>query len=366
MEKNFKKAYLAFILISFIFCFQMGTVNSQQIQNQPSSETPASTSVSTPLTSSATATPRKVIKIIESEESGGASVIFAPSQTTVQEIESSIGSTMEGGISNVIIIPSASGAVSPDVLSAVNSLEVKPTEIFTQVLSEATNITVNTTLQNNKVVYSLEAPQSASTIIKNPGEGTAEPLFSIDIDFPVEFKLKNNEMIINNEQSVNYEKIKSALSGGSSLPFLTIPVQSTAVSPVYNLEVKPDAGGATMKFVTPEKKEITSTIHSDFKIENKQLYVVENNQQQVLKVLPPEISSAIENTGGKITNTIDIAIENNKPVYNLKVNEPFKLFWFKSMRIDADYKISGDGKILKAKRPWYTILGDKASPQLFK
>ena len=358
MEKNFKKAYLAFILISFIFCYQTGTVNSQQTESQPS--------VSTPLTSSATATPNKVIKIIESEESGGASVIFAPPQTSVQEIESSIGSAMEGGISNVIIIPSASGAVSPDVLSAVNSLEVKPTEIFTRVLSGATNITVNTTLQNDMVVYSLEAPQSASTIIKNPEETMVEPLFSINTDTPVEFKLKNNEMLINNEQSVNYKEIKSAFSGGASFPLVTIPVRSTAVSPIYNLEVKPESGGATMKFITTEKKEITSTIQSDFKVENKQLYVVENNQQQVLNVLPPEIYYAIENTGGKITNTINIAIESNKPVYNFKVNEPFKLFWVISMNVDADYKISGEGEILKAKRPWYTMLGDKASPQLFK
>jgi hypothetical protein len=362
MEDFFKKAYLIIILISFIFCFQINIINSQQTESQPLSVTP----ISTPLQTSATSTPRKVIKIVESGESGGASVIFAPPQTSTQEIEYSIGSTMKGGISNVIIIPNASGAILPDVLSAVISLEIKPTEIFTQVLSEATNITVNTTLQNNKVIYFLEAPQGTSTIIKNPEEATAEPIFDISIDAPVEFKLKNNEMLINNEQSVNYGGIKSALSGGASFPLVVIPVQSTAVSPIYNLEVKPESNGATMKFIASNKKEITSTIQSDFKIENKQLYVVENDQQQVLKVLPPEIYSAIENTGGKITSTINLSIENNEPVYNLKVNEPFKLFWVKSMRVDVDYKIGGEGKILKAKRPWYTILGDVASPQLVK
>lgn len=200
MKKIIKTAYLTIILASFVFCSKVSavilnngstsTVNSQQIQSQPSSTVPSSTPIS------ATGDSSQTIKVIESRESGGAPVIFAPPQSSIQEIQSSVGSTIKGGISNAIIVPSVSGGVSQAVINAINSLEVKPTEIFTPVLSQTTNITVNALLEDNKVVYSLEAPQSTS-IIKNPSLTTAIPLFNLNVDAPVEFKLKNNEMLIN-------------------------------------------------------------------------------------------------------------------------------------------------------------------------
>jgi len=206
MEKNFKKACLAIILAGFIFSVRVLAISTVISQTVPT------------IPGSASSTSGPVIKYMEPTESGGASVIFAPPQTSAEQIQSKVGSTIKGGISTVITVPTESpGVVSSVFMRAVSGLEVKPTEIFTSVLSEATNITVNAEIKDNKVVYSLEAPTN-TPIVKNPAATEAKPLFDLKIEAPVEFKLENNEVIINNEQSVNYGEVKSAFSGGGSMP----------------------------------------------------------------------------------------------------------------------------------------------------
>lgn len=103
-------------------------------------------------------------------------------------------------------------------------------------------------------------------------------------------------------------------------------------------------------------------IYSEFKIENKKLYLIHNEELYDLKVIPPEIYSVIYSVVEKnpevIVKSLDLKIENNKPVYDLKIEEPFKLLWIIPMKIETRYVINPiNGDLNEKEKPWFTPLG---------
>jgi hypothetical protein len=114
-----------------------------------------------------------------------------------------------------------------------------------------------------------------------------------------------------------------------------------------------------------KENEVIMPIYSDFKVENQKISLLHNEQVYDLRILPPEIYAAIFSPieagekGEDITvEDLSLKIVDKKAVYDLKVKEPFKLFWFIPMKINRQYVIdSADSLIIKDKKPWWTIFG---------
>jgi hypothetical protein len=215
----------------------------------------------------------------------------------------------------------------------------------------------------------------------------------LKVSQPVEFKLADNKIIINEEQVVDFEKISSA--GPTTLAQIELNTSDGSQTSKISVRPGPDAASGESKnwcfrlnvsdtdagisrrvqgspcgdFTQNDALEIP--VYSDFKVESKKISLLEDGKIYDLKILPDEIytkiSSALETEkSGKDTGIkeLSVKIENEKAVYDLKVKEPFKLFWFIPMKIDSQYIIDGaDCAVIEEHIPWWAI-GKKAKPKL--
>ncbi len=305
--------------------------------------------------------------------------VLAESQalTSAQNIHSELQSQITSGIhSSVEFVPEVPSVilseneskklyivttknVTPEIQSAIENLEVKSPQIFSPVFSEVTNLVVNPAIENEKIVYHLELPVNKSIYKENE---VVQPVFDLGLEQPVEFRLQDKKIVINNEQIINYSSIVSEITDSEVMPPLTnITLQSQINSEIYNFTVTPEVNSAVLKFIYREK-EVLMPVYSDFRIENKKLYLIHNETVHNLKVLPPEIYSGVYSAVKKnpeiSLKDLSLKIESGKPVYDLNVEEPFKLFWIIPMKISSRYVIDpDDGSIIKQERPWFTFVG---------
>jgi hypothetical protein len=259
----------------------------------------------------------------------------------------------ENQIVNQLIVNPA-----PEVQSAISDLEVKPAEIFSPVFSEVTNLVVNPAIEDAKLVYHLDLP--VGTPIYKANELVKQPILNLTIDKPVEFKLSDNQIVINDEQIIDYKKIVGA---NEVMPPVELKINSAITDgKVHDLKLIPGEESGEFRFIYKEN-EVIMPIYSDFKVENQKIYLLHDEQVHDLRVLPPEIYAAIYSAieageSGKETEVKDLSVKvmDQKAVYDLKVNELFKLFWFIPMNIDRQYIIdSSDGAIIRDEKPWWAI-----------
>jgi hypothetical protein len=247
--------------------------------------------------------------------------------------------------------------VAPKVQSAIINLEVKPLEIFSPVFSGIENLVVDPEIVDDKVIYNLEVKDVSKPIFM--ANEVLQPIFDLRLDQPVEFKLVDNKIIVNNEQIIDYKEI---VRKNEVMPPVEVEIQSVITDgKVYDLKVIPCPESAEFKFIHREK-EVMMPIYSDFKVEDKKLYLIHNEKVHNLKVNPPEIYSAIYDLRVEepkiVVKELSLKVENEKPIYDLRVEEPFKLFWIIPMKINTRYVIDPVvGNIVDEERPWYSKLG---------
>ena len=255
--------------------------------------------------------------------------------------------------------------VTAEVKEGISNLSVQPDAIFNSDFSEITNLKIEPIIDKEKVIYKLEL-LTDTAIYK--GNEIIQPIFDLRIDKPIEFKIKSQQIEINNEQIIDYKEIISEVEDENPFPGINIEIESAVKKEIHNLEVIPKINSAVFKFMHQEQT-VSMPVHSDFKVENKKLYLIENEKIHNLKVLPTEIYSSVHNVAEKnskvIINSIDLKVENDKPIYDLRVEEPFKLLWVIPMKIQTKYLIDpADGSVNEKEKPWYSFLG--SSIKLFE
>jgi len=252
------------------------------------------------------------------------------------------------------------------VQSAINDLKVKPVEIFSPVFSSVENLVVDPTIEDEKVVYSLAAKDINKPIFKE--KEVVQPIFNLVVDEPVEFRLADNKIIINNEQIIDY---KGIVREKEVIPPIEIEINSTITNgKVYNLKVIPKPKSSAFKFIYGEK-EVIMPIYSDFKVEGKKLYLLNNNKSYDLRISPPEIYSAVHNLTVKepkvVIKKLSLGIDDKKAVYNLKVEEPAKILWIIPWAVESKYLIDPtDGSVKLVDSPWYITNEKLNTPTGFK
>lgn len=168
-----------------------------------------------------------------------------------------------------------------------NNLEVKPNVIFSPVFSEVTNLVVK---PNVKIIYNLELPVNTSIYKENK---VIHPIFDLRVEQPVEFKIHDQQILIDDTQIIDYKEVMNQIVNEKKVfPPIQIELQSEVNSEIYNLTVIPEINSAVFKYVYKEK-EVLIPIYSDFKIENKKLFLIHNEKIYDLRVLPPEIYSEV-------------------------------------------------------------------------
>jgi hypothetical protein len=251
-------------------------------------------------------------------------------------------------------------AVAPLVQSAISSLEVKPAQVFSPVFSQVTNLVVNPVIEETKLVYHLELYADKPIYKENE---PAQPIFDLGVDQPVEFKLADNKIIVNNEQVIDYKNI---VRENEVMPPVELKIQSAVTDgKIHDLEVITGPESAEFKFIYKDK-EAMMPVYSDFKVEEKKISLLGDNQIYDVTVLPPEVYSAIysgiESDNKTVVKDLSLKIGEGKAIYDLSVNEPFKLFWFIPVKIDSQYIVdAGNGNIIKKHRPWWSFLGGKVA-----
>ena len=131
---------------------------------------------------------------------------------------------------------------------------------------------------------------------------------------------------------------------------VTVPLSDTVKEKIKS---KP----AEFKFIYKEK-EVVIPIYSDFKVEDKKLYLLDNNKPYNLKISPLEVYSAVYDLTVKepevVVKELSIGIEDEKAVYNLRVEEPAKILWIIPWTVESKYLIDpADGSVKLVGSPWY-------------
>ncbi|NYZ74846.1 hypothetical protein H0O03_01110 [Candidatus Micrarchaeota archaeon] len=290
---------------------------------------------------------------------------------TIESAQPSVRSALVAeatAISSAIVVPVSTTEATLTV-EKMRALEVKPTQIFSPVLAQATNIQVNTAVEDGKVVYRLALPYNISVYkAAVPTAVSSTALFNLAVDQPVEFKVNSQEIVVNNEQVINYHEIAAASSSSSSptavsasVPLVSMQVQSTVTTELQSVTVVPQPTATSVQVVSAGKEGLMP-IQSDFKVENKRLYLVENASSRQVNVMPAQVYSSVE-AGGASVKTAELRVENQKAVYALTVEEPFNLFWVIPMKVESTLKVdAGENKVLEVNRPWFSFLGGTTAP----
>ena len=253
------------------------------------------------------------------------------------------------------------GGITNDITDTVNktlgnlsdTASVITNEIFSPVLSEVTNLVVNPEV---KIVYNLELP--VNTPIYKAGE-VIQPIFDLRVEQPVEFRIYDQRVLIDDEYIIDYKEIMSQIVQENEVfPPIQTEIQSEInSSEIYDLTVVPEVNSAIFKFIYKEN-EVQMPVYSDFKIEDKKLYLIHNEEVHDLRLLPPEIYSAIYDLRVEepdiIIKELSLKIEDEKPIYDLRVEQPATILWIFPTTIESKYVIDpADGNAKLVDSPWY-------------
>ena len=243
--------------------------------------------------------------------------------------------------------------VTPEVQSAIYDLRVEPSKIFSPVFSSVENLVVNPTIENKKVVYNLVVEDQNKPIFRE--KEVIQPIFDLRVDEPVEFKLVDNRIIINDEQIIDYKEI---VQENEVMPPIELEINSAITNgKIYDLKVIPSPESAEFKFIYREK-EVMMPVHSDFKVEDKKLNLIHNGKPYDLRINPAEIYSAVYDLRVKepkvVIKKLSLGIENEKAAYDLRVEEPAKILWIFPTTVESKYLIDpADGSAELVNNPWY-------------
>ena len=182
-----------------------------------------------------------------------------------------------------------------------------------------------------------------------------QSIFDIGVEESVEFNLANNRIIVSDERIIDYKEI---VRESEVMPPIEIEINSAITDgKVFDLKVIPRPESAEFKFIY-RGKEAMMPIYSDFKVENKKLYLLENDKSYNLRINPCEIYSAVYDSKNKepkiIIKELSLGIENGKAVYDLRVEQPAKILWIIPWTVKSRYLIDPtDGSAELVDSPWY-------------
>lgn len=317
-----------------------------------------------------------VNKPISDKEQDGGAVVTEYDVYIGEEAESEVYSTVEFNTEAIFrekevldptkIYIKTDKKVTPEIQSAIFDLRVNPAEIFSPVFSAIENLVVEPVLEDEKVVYKLETKEVNKPIFK--GDEVIQPIFDLRVDYPVEFKLVDNRIIVNDEQIIDYKNI---VREKEVIPPIQIALQSAITDDkIYDLKVIPSPESTEFKFLYREK-EVMMSIYSDFKVEDKKLSLIHNNKPYDLRVNPPEIYSAVYDLTVKepkiVVKEFSLGIENEKAVYDLRVEQPAKILWIIPWTVESKYVIDPtDGRMELANSPWWITSENLGSNMGFK
>lgn len=151
-------------------------------------------------------------------------------------------------------------------------------------------------------------------------------------------------------------------------PVIAVPAIKMEVSPI-----KIEVGEIKLYKYTPSVPAILAPTESqkeevpEFKIETKLPLVieedklvikdVETSQTVEVGVKPEQVVSTVQISDKIEVKKISLALEEEKPVYNLELKQKVKLLGFIPIQVKTEVKISGEsGQVLAEKKPWWTFL----------
>ncbi len=248
--------------------------------------------------------------------------------------------------------------VKPEVAEKVNALVVKPAELFSPILSEVTNLQVNLAVEEEKVVYKIALPEELSVYKE---EGTTEAVLKLEtIEQPIELKLVAQKIEIGNEQIVEYN---NAMEKGE-LALVSIQAQSMdLIAYPFEIIAKPNA----YKLVFPlelEEQDLAVEVSKDLRIKENILSLVDENGVYDIRVLPPQVYSAVTANEKAVLKTMVLKVEESEAVYELKVEQPFNALWFIPSTAEVDYKVNAGTGEVEMVAPWWTVFGDASALEL--
>jgi len=239
--------------------------------------------------------------------------------------------------------------VSPEVIEKMSTSSVSPAQIFSANISTASNIVVNPSIQDGKILYSLGLAQSTSSAYSSGV--SPQPVISLNVNQPIEIMPESRTINIGSDQVIDYSAVSSQ-SGE-----IISPVETRIGSSAYTITVAPES--AFVNLAASGGKSSSVPVYSDVKIENRTVYLVEDSKDYQLKVSPEEIYSGTPATysSGEV-KSVSLSMENQRPVYSVNASEDFSLLWIIPMKIDAHYSIDGsNGEIISQEKPWFAFLG---------
>ncbi len=352
--KNFTATVITvFLFVSFVvFPVLAQEVNTQTV-NMPISNQEVNSGITNPV----------VNKPISDKEQDRGAVVTEYDVYIGEETESEVYSAVEFNTEAIFrekevldptkIYIKTDKKVTPEIQSAIFDLRVNPAEIFSPVFSAIENLVVEPVLEDEKVVYKLETKEVNKPIFK--GDEVIQPIFDLRVDQPVEFKLVNNRIIVNDEQIIDYKEI---VREKEVMPPIELEIHSAITDgKVYDLKVIPGLKSAEFKFLYKEK-EVMMPVYSDFKVQDKKLYLLHNEEVHDLRVNPSEIYSAIYDLRVEkpkvLIKDLSLRIENEKAIYDLSVKQPAKFLWIIPWKVESKYVIDpADGSAKLVDSPWY-------------
>ncbi|MCK4319804.1 DUF333 domain-containing protein [Candidatus Micrarchaeota archaeon] len=248
--------------------------------------------------------------------------------------------------------------VKPEIAEKVDTLVVKPAEVFSPVLSEITNLQIDLVVEEEKVVYKIALPEELSVYKE---EGTTEPVLKLEtIEQPVELKLVEQKIEIGNEQIIEYS---NAMEKGELALVSTQAQSMDMIAYPFEIVAKPNAYELVFPLELEEQK-FAVEVSKDLRIKENILSLVDEEGVYDIKVLPPQIYSAATKNEKAVLKNMALKVEELKAVYELKVEQPFNALWIIPSTAEVDYKISADTGEVEMVAPWWTVFGDSSALEL--
>jgi len=235
---------------------------------------------------------------------------------------------------------------------------VSPAEIFSPNISTASNLAVNPSIRDDRIVYTVELTQPTISVFKTGA--SQQPVISLDTEQPVAISTEARTITINNEHIIDYGAVSSKVGQ------IVAPVEArigTSSGPTpYALTIEPEATRVSFTDAGQEREQLTIT--SNIMLRNRNVYLEEGGREYPIGVSPADIFSG--NSGGqssqayssgRITN-VSLGIEDRVPVYRVNATERFMLLWVMQMEIESGYAIdASSGEVLSQEKPWFVFLG---------
>ena len=360
--KNFTTAVLAIFLLTLLITFTV-PVSAQEINS-----------------------PTVIAPVSNDEGTGGAVVteydVYLGDEAPAEVESESVGETR-------MDLDFSGQQVPPEVQSAMSNLEVKSAEIFSSEFPEVKDLLVNPAIEDGKVLYDIELKEGETLDPRQ--QLTNQPLFDLRVDQPIEFDLVDNRIIVNDEQIIDYTGLVNTENEDGTIIIGNISIQSAIQDgKVYDLSLvidnmqhkerehvsfywMPDTAVTDNENIQDwEVREgYSMPIYSDFKVEDKKLYLLHNEEVHDLKILPPEIYSAVHDLRVEepkiVFKDFSLKIENEKPIYDLRVEQPAKILWLIPWTVESEYVIDpADGSAELVGSPWYITSEKLGSNMGFK